>query len=89
MKPAGEWNSFVITVAKKRVEVELNGVVVNRLDLASWTDKGKRPDGSSFPLPLALKDLPAKGPIGFRDDYGIPVWYKNLKIKPLSQETSR
>lgn len=89
MKPAGEWNSFVITVAKKRIDVELNGELVNRLDLASWTEKGKRPDGSPFPLPLALKDLPAKGPIGFRDDYGIPVWYKNLKIKPLVLEANR
>jgi hypothetical protein len=89
MKPAGEWNSFVITVAKKRIEVELNGVLVNQVDLASWTEQGKRPDGSPYPLPLALTDLPAKGPIGFRDDYGIPVWYKNLKVKPLAPETSR
>ncbi len=89
MKPAGEWNSFVITVAKKRVEMELNGVLVNHLDLTAWTDKGKRPDGSPFPLPLALKDLPEKGPIGFRDDYGIPIWYKNLKIKRLTQGTKR
>lgn len=87
MKPAGEWNSFVITLARKRVEVELNDVVVNKLDLTQWTEKGKRPDGSPFPVPLALKDLPAKGSIGFRDDYGIPVWYKNLKIKPLAPET--
>ncbi|OAI55087.1 hypothetical protein AYO44_02810 [Planctomycetaceae bacterium SCGC AG-212-F19] len=83
VKPAGEWNSFVITVNQKRVAVELNGEKVNDLNLDEWTTAGKRPDGSNFPLAIALKDLPAKSPIGFRDDYGIPVWYKNIKLKPL------
>jgi len=83
MKPAGEWNSLVASVIKNQVSVEINGSPVNRLDLNAWTAKGKRPDGSTHPLPIALKDLPAKGPIGFRDDYGIPVWYKNIKIKTL------
>lgn len=86
MKPAGEWNSFVFTVTGPKVNVELNGTAVNQLDASQWTAKSKRPDGSGHPLPLALKDLPTKGPIGFRDDYGIPVWYKNIKIKPLALE---
>lgn len=84
VKPAGEWNSFVITMQKEQVAVELNGVKVNDLNLAEWTSPGKRPDGSAHLLTaLALKDLPKTGPVGFRDDYGIPVWFKNLRIKPL------
>lgn len=83
VKPAGEWNTFVITVQDQRVAVELNGVKVNQLDLKEWTQPGKRPDGSDHLVPYALKDLPAKSPIGFRDDFGIPVWLKNVKIKPI------
>lgn len=83
VKPAGEWNSLVCTVQEQRVTVELNGVKVNHLDLREWDKPGKRPDGGGHLVPYALKDLPAKSPIGFRDDFGIPVWFKNVKIKPL------
>jgi hypothetical protein len=83
VKPAGEWNTFVLTVNKNRITVELNGAKVNELNLDNWTTPGKRPDGTALPLPMALKAMPAKSAIGFRDDYGIPVWYKNLKLKPL------
>ncbi|MBL8800149.1 MAG: DUF1080 domain-containing protein [Planctomycetia bacterium] len=83
MKPAGEWNSLVVTVDKRQVVVVLNEVEVNRLDLNEWTTPNKRPDGSAHLLPLALKDLPTKSPLGFRDDYGIPIWLKNLKVKPI------
>lgn len=83
VKPAGEWNSLMVTVNKQRIVVVLNDTEVNRLDLSEWTTAGKRPDGSAHLLPMALKDLPAKSPIGFRDDYGIPIWLKNIKLKPL------
>src|SRR5262249_9559395 len=83
VKPAGESNTSVLTVKKKRVTVELNGEKINELNLDEWTTPAKRPDGSTFPLTMALKTMPARSAIGFRDDYGIPVWYKNLKLKPL------
>lgn len=84
VKPAGEWNTLVITADKNRVMVELNGEKINELDLDQWTTPGQRPDGTAHLLSkLALKDLPRKGPIGLRDDYGIPVWFRNIKIKPI------
>ncbi len=83
VKPAGEWNSFLITVQGRVVRVELNGQEVNALDLDQWDRPRKRPDGSEHQVPLALKDLPSRSPIGFRDDYGIGISFRNLKIKPL------
>lgn len=86
VKPAGEWNTFVITANKNLVTVALNGDKINELDLDQWTTVGKRPDGTAHMMAsLALKDLPRKGPIGFRDDYGIPVWLRTIKIKPIKE----
>ena len=84
-RPAGEWNTFVLTAAGGRIQVELNGEVVNQLDLDEWTQPGRRPDGSSHLIPKALQALSRKSPIGFRDDFGIPVWFRNLKLKPLRE----
>ncbi len=84
VKTDGEWNSLVIAVNKNLIQVELNGEKINQLDLDEWTTAGKRPDGTAQRLTkLALKDLPRSGRIGFRDDHGSPVWYKNIKLKPL------
>ncbi|MEX0701169.1 MAG: DUF1080 domain-containing protein [Planctomycetales bacterium] len=83
MKPAGEWNTMTVTLQAKQVKVELNGELVNQLDLSEWTEPKKRPDGTPHLVPLALADLPKNSPIGFRDDYGIPIYLRNVKIKPL------
>jgi hypothetical protein len=80
----GDWNSFVITVNKNLINVELNGEKINELNLDEWDTAGKRPDGTAHKLTkVALKDLPRKDRIGFRDDHGSPVWFKNIKLKPL------
>ncbi|VTS05897.1 3-keto-disaccharide hydrolase [Tuwongella immobilis] len=50
-KPAGEWNHFHITSKGDKLTVELNGVVVNEVDLSQ--DK--------------LKTRPKTGAIGFQD----------------------
>ncbi|MBL8800148.1 MAG: DUF1080 domain-containing protein [Planctomycetia bacterium] len=84
VKTDGDWNSFVITVNGNRIDVELNGEKINQLDLDEWTTAGKRPDGTVQRLTkLALKDMPRTGRIGFRDDHGSPIWYRNIKLKPL------
>ena len=83
-KTDGSWNTFVITVNGGKVAVELNGAKVNQIDLDEWDKPGQRPDGTAHKLTkLAPKDLPRKGAIGFRDDHGSPVWYQNIKLKPL------
>lgn len=50
-KPAGEWNHFHITVKGETLTVELNGVVVNKVDLNN----------------PKLKSRPDSGYIGFQD----------------------
>ncbi|MEX0715547.1 MAG: DUF1080 domain-containing protein [Planctomycetaceae bacterium] len=83
MKSAGEWNTMTVTAKAKQVTVVLNGEQINDLDMSQWTEPKKRPDGTPHLVPLALNDLPTTSPIGFRDDYGIPIYLRNLKIKPL------
>ncbi|MEX0701168.1 MAG: DUF1080 domain-containing protein [Planctomycetales bacterium] len=83
--PDGEWNRLRVTVQHPKVAVELNGETVNELDLAQWTEPGKRPDGSEHRMTnVALSTMPKTGRIGFRDDHGSPIQYRNIKLKPLS-----
>ncbi len=81
-KPTGEWNHIVITCDKNRIEVELNGETVTKMDLDQWTKPNERPDGSKHKFDIAYKDHPRKGYIGLQD-HGSPCWFKNIKIKPL------
>jgi hypothetical protein len=81
-KPTGEWNHLVVTCDKDRIEVELNGEKVTRMDLDQWTKPNERPDGSKHKFDIAYKDHPRKGYIGLQD-HGAPCWFKNIKIKPL------
>jgi hypothetical protein len=52
VKPAGEWNRYVITCQGKHLTVELNGEQIIDLDLSK----------------SAVSDRPAKGYIGFQDE---------------------
>jgi len=84
VRPAGEWNTFVLTVSGGWIEVELNGEKVNQLDLDEWTQPGKRPDGSAHKMTrMAPREMPIRSTIGFREDHGTPVWFRNIKLKPL------
>ena len=82
MRPAGEWNHIEITCDKNRIEIELNGERVNRLDLDHWPEKFKRPDGTDHKFDVAYRDHPRKGHIGLQD-HGKDCWYKNVKLLPL------
>ncbi|MGE3806848.1 MAG: DUF1080 domain-containing protein, partial [Gemmataceae bacterium] len=84
LKTDGSWNHVVITVKGSLITVEINGDKVNEINLDDFATPGKRPDGSDHRLTkLAVKDMPQQGRIGFRDDHGNPVSYKNIKLKPL------
>jgi hypothetical protein len=82
MNSQGEWNHIVITAKGPILEVELNGEKVNRLNLDEWTDANKRPDGTGHKFGTVWKDHPRVGYIGLQD-HGSPIWFKNIKIKPL------
>ncbi|MHC5055514.1 MAG: family 16 glycoside hydrolase [Planctomycetota bacterium] len=83
MRPAGEWNRYVITADENMLTVELNGKKVNELDLDRWTEPHKNPDGSKNKFRFAYRDIIREGFIAFQD-HGKPVWYRNVRIKELN-----
>jgi hypothetical protein len=85
-KPVGEWNRFTITCRDSKVTVVFNGEKVIDADLNNWPEVKKNPDGTPNKFPVALKDFARQGPLGFQGLHGkaqAPVWYRNIKIKPL------
>jgi hypothetical protein len=86
-KPVGEWNHFTITCQGSLVIVVFNGEEVIHADLDNWTEAHKNPDGTPNKFKVALKDFARTGPLGLQGLHGkakAPVWYRNLKIKPLN-----
>jgi hypothetical protein len=73
--PAGEWNSYDITVNDGEVIVFMNGWRVLHTDLSKMT----MPIGK-FKAPFS--DLPQSGGIAFQD-HGGEVWYRNIFIRPI------
>ena len=82
MKPAGEWNSAVITCVDNIISVDMNGNRIIELDVDRWTEPHKNLDGTENKFSTALKDFPREGHIGFQD-HGHPVWYRNVRVKSL------
>ena len=86
-RPTGQWNHLLLTCDKSRVSVELNGRLVSKLDLNEWTQAGTRPDGSDHKFrDIVFKDHPREGYIGLQD-HGAPVWFKNIKLRPLNKSS--
>ncbi len=82
VKPPGEWNHARIAARGSRIEVVLNGVQIIDIDLDNWTQPHRNPDGTQNKFRTAYKDMPREGHIGLQD-HGDPVWYRNVRIKPL------
>ncbi len=61
----------------------LNGQAVSEADLDQWTQVGKNPDGTTNKFDRAPKDFARTGYVGLQD-HGTPVWYRNIRIKPIS-----
>lgn len=82
-KPAGEWNTAVITCKENIISISLNGdQVVSTVNLDLYTEPNMNIDGSDNKFTLPLKDFPREGHIGFQQ-HGGAVWFKNIKIKNL------
>jgi hypothetical protein len=82
MKPVGEWNQLQITCDRNRIEVEVNGQLVTRMDLDEWIAPNRRPDGSEHKFDIAYKNHPRRGYIGLQD-HGSDCWYRNIKLRVL------
>ncbi len=78
----GEWNRYVILCRGGGIIVYLNGEMSSEADLSKWTTAGLNPDGSKNKFTRALKDFARRGYIGLQD-HGTPVWYRNIRIRPL------
>jgi hypothetical protein len=83
-RPAGQWNTYRVTCRGPNISVDVNGQRVNELDLDEWTEPHKNPDGSKNKFPRPIKDFARKGHIGLQD-HGRPVWYRNIRVKPLGE----
>jgi hypothetical protein len=82
LKP-DEWNHYTITCEGPRISVVLNGQPVSEANLDEWIEPRKNPDGSANKFDRALKDFARTGYVGLQD-HGSPVWYRNVRIKPLN-----
>lgn len=74
-RPIGEWNDMEITCDGQLIKVVLNGLKVIDTDFSKLTE----PIGK-FETPYA--ELPKKGYIALQDHW-TPIWYRNIRIKPL------
>lgn len=80
VKPAGEWNTARLVAKDGKVEHWLNGkkVVEYELGTAEWDSMIAK---SKF-APMKGFGAEGKGHIALQD-HGDPVWFKNIKIRPL------
>jgi hypothetical protein len=83
-KPVGEWNHFRITAKDSLITVEMNGKEIVKADLSKWTKAGENPDGSHNKFPHAIGALPLEGFIGLQNYNGTPVYFRNVRVKALS-----
>ena len=72
-RPAGEWNSYDISVNGREVVVVMNGWMVVHTDLSKMT----KPIGK-FEIPFA--ELPLEGVLALQD-HGGEAWYRNVLIR--------
>jgi len=84
LKETGQWNHCTIACKANKIYVVLNGEQIIDMDLNLWTEANKNLDGTPNKFNTAYKDMPRVGHIGFQD-HGDPVWFRNIKIKPLDR----
>jgi len=83
-KPLGDWNKFRITAKDALITVALNDKEIVKADLSKWTTARKNPDGRGNKFPHAICALPREGFIGLQNYGGKSLWFRNVRIKPLS-----
>lgn len=74
-RPAGDWNSYDISVRGKAIQVFVNGWKVMDTDFSMLTS----PVGK---FSIAFTDLPLEGLVALQD-HGGEIWYRNIWIRPV------
>jgi len=82
VRKPGQWNQLRVICRDNKIGVILNKQRVIDMDLDRWTQPQKNPDGSKNKFPRPIKDFARKGHVGLQD-HGLPVWYRNIRIKEL------
>ena len=85
LHPVGEWNTGRIVVSGNHVEHWLNGQKTVEFEMYS-DDWEARVAASKFGVEEHYARAPS-GSIGLQD-HGTPVWYRNMKIRPIDSRMS-
>ncbi len=82
VKPAGEWNTIVITVRDGKVTHTQNGVKV--VEYTLWTPEWDTMVANSKfkTFPGFTEGISKEGYIGLQD-HGYDIWFRNIKIREL------
>ncbi|NLJ44864.1 MAG: DUF1080 domain-containing protein [Bacteroidales bacterium] len=82
VKPAGEWNTIVITVRDGKVTHTQNGVKV--VEYTLWTPEWDAMVANSKfkTFPGFTEGISKEGYIGLQD-HGYDIWFRNIKIREL------
>lgn len=85
VKPAGEWNAVRLVVTGPHVEHWLNGekIVEYELWTEAWEEQVANSKWNEHP-DYGRREM---GHIGLQD-HSDPVWFRNIKIKPLGEDTA-
>ena len=81
-KPVGQWNQLTLKCMGPRIQIAINGTLVNDVNVDDWDTPQKNPDGSANKFKTALKELPRSGRIGFQN-HGQVVWIKDVNVQSL------
>jgi len=82
VKPAGEWNTIVITVKDGKVTHTQNGMKV--VEYTLWTPEwDAMVQNSKFKtFPGFIEGIAKEGYIGLQD-HGYAIWFRNIKLREL------
>lgn len=85
-RPAGEWRTMVITLAGRRIDVEVDGTRVTTFD----PDSPGVPPRKEWYEPKREPVRPEVGHIGLQNhDPGDVVWFREVSVRPLPVQGAR
>ncbi len=82
-RPAGEWNTLVLTADGSMISVVMNDEATTGADLRQWTEAGKNPDGTPNKFKRPFCEMVDAGHIGLQGDHKGVIWFKELNVRFL------